>query len=245
MLRPWPVWNRVSANRRANAGPDMCGRFDQHTLPYRYAGYLHAIVQAKDDDPPPRYNVAPQTRAWVARATRGGRELRSLLWGLLPYWAENPAKAVKLINARGETVRTKPMFQKLIAARRCLIPVDGFYEWHPSAAGKMPYYVRLADDVPMLLAGLWDRWRQREGEVIESFTILTTAPNELLTNVHDRMPAIVDARDAGIWLETDDVATAVALLRPYPADQMRAYPVSRRVNAAQNDGPELIEPVPT
>jgi putative SOS response-associated peptidase YedK len=225
----------------------MCGRFDQHTLPYRYAGYLHAIVRAKDDDPPPRYNVAPQTRAWVARVSSSGHELLPLLWGLVPYWVEDPKKAIKPINARAETVGTRPMFRKLIVTRRCLIPVDGFYEWRASATGKLPHYIRLAKDVPMLLAGLWDRWQHGDEKAIESFIILTTPPNKLLTKLHDRMPAIVDAGDVATWLEApaNDVAAAVALLRPYPADQMRAYPVSRRVNVAQNEGPELIEPIPS
>lgn len=224
----------------------MCGRFDQHTLPYRYAGYLQAIVQARGDDPPPRYNVAPQTRAWVARASAGGRELLPLLWGLVPYWAEDPKKAVKPINARSESVRSRPMFRDLIKTHRCLVPVDGFYEWRASASGKMPHYIRLAGDAPMLLAGLWDRWQHRGAEPIESFTILTTASNELIVGLHDRMPAIVGAGDVATWLQAPatDAAAAVALLRPYPAEQMLAYPISRRVNAAQNDGPELIEPMP-
>jgi putative SOS response-associated peptidase YedK len=224
----------------------MCGRFDQHTLPYRYAGYLQAIVRARDDDPPPRYNVAPQTQAWVARASGSGRELAPLLWGLVAYWVKDPKKAVKPINARAETLGARPMFRELIATRRCLVPVDGFYEWQATPTGKVPHYIRLADDAPMLLAGLWDRWRHGDAQPIESFTILTTTPNELVAKLHDRMPVIIDAAHAATWLEAPagDVAAATALLRPYPAEQMRAYPVSLRVNAAQNDGPELIEPLP-
>jgi putative SOS response-associated peptidase YedK len=224
----------------------VCGRFDQHTLPYRYAGYLDAMLRATADDPAPRYNVAPRTLAWVARsAAHGGRELTPLLWGLLSFWAHDPTKAVRPINARSESLHSRPMFRTLIATRRCLVPVDGFYEWQATATGKMPHYVRLADDVPMLLAGLWDRWRHGDERSIESFTILTTTANELLVKLHDRMPVIIDAGDVATWLEgpADDAAAAVALLRPYRVKAMLAYPVSRRVNAAQNDGPELIEPV--
>jgi putative SOS response-associated peptidase YedK len=165
--------------------------------------------------------------------------------GSCGFWADDPAKAVRPINARSETVQTRPMFRQLIATRRCLVPVDGFYEWHATATGKMPHYVRLADDVPMLIAGLWDRWRHGDERSIESFTILTTTANELVAKVHDRMPVIVDAGDVATWLEdaADDTAAAVALLRPYPPKGMLAYPVSRRVNAAQNEGPDLIERV--
>jgi len=223
----------------------MCGRFDQHTLPYRYAGYLDALLKAGADDPPPRYNVAPRTRAWVARQTRdGGRELVALWWGLLPFWAEDPQKAVRPINARSEEVRSKPMFRKLISTRRCLIPVDGFYEWRTTVAGRLPHYVRLADDSPMLLAGLWDRWRHGKAAPIESFTILTARANEVVAPLHDRMPVIIAAADAPIWLERGEAEAVEAMLKPYPAERIAAHPVSRRVNAARNEGADLIAPLP-
>jgi hypothetical protein len=120
----------------------MCGRFDQHTLPYRYAGYVDAMVRTAQDEPPPRYNVAPQTRAWVARTTRDGqRVLTPLLWGLVSYWDEDAKKAVKPINARSESATTRPMFRKLMEIHRCVVPVDGFYEWRTTPAGKLPYYI--------------------------------------------------------------------------------------------------------
>ena len=226
----------------------MCGRFDQHTLPYRYAGYIDALLRAAPDEPSLRYNVAPQTRAWVARTTReGARELTPLLWGLVPWFAEDPKKAVKPINARYETVGSRPMFRELIARRRCVVPVDGFYEWQKTSGGRLPYYIRMADDAPMLLAGLWDRWRRDDAEPIESFTILTTPSNPMIAPLHDRMPAIVDRADLERWLDVkeQDAAAAAALLRPFPAERMRGYPVSRRVNSANNEGPELIERVDT
>jgi len=226
----------------------MCGRFDQHTLPYRYAGYIDALLRAAPDEPSLRYNVAPQTRAWVARTTReGARELTPLLWGLVPWFAEDPKKAVKPINARCETVGSRPMFRELIARRRCVVPVDGFYEWQKTSGGRLPYYIRMADDAPMLLAGLWDRWRRDDAEPIESFTILTTPSNPMIAPLHDRMPAIVDRADLERWLDVkeQDAAAAAALLRPFPAERMRGYPVSRRVNSANNEGPELIERVDT
>ncbi|HEX8013481.1 MAG TPA: SOS response-associated peptidase [Casimicrobiaceae bacterium] len=223
----------------------MCGRFDQHTLPYRYAGYIDAMLRTAPDEPAPRYNVAPQTRAWVARATReGGRELAPLTWGLVPWFADDPSKGARPINARYETVASRPMFRELIARRRCVVPVDGFYEWRKTPTGRFPHYIRLAEDAPMLLAGLWDRWRHGDAEPIESFTILTTPSNPLIAPLHDRMPAIIDRADLARWLDVKEreAAAATALLRPFPVEKLRGYPVSRRVNSANNEGSDLIEP---
>ena len=225
----------------------MCGRFDQHTLPYRYAGYVDALLTATPDDPSPRYNVAPQSRAWIARDKRdGGRELKPLLWGLVSYWADDPKSATRPINARSETAATRPMFRKLIETRRCVVPVDGFYEWQKTPAGRMPHYIRRVGDEPMLLAALWDRWQRGDVAPIESFTILTTPANALLQGLHDRMPAIIERADLAAWLDRGnrDVAAATRLLRPFPDEHLREYPVTRRVNSADNEGPDLIEPTP-
>jgi putative SOS response-associated peptidase YedK len=224
----------------------MCGRFDQHTLPYRYAGYIDAIVRAAPEEPPARYNVAPQTRAWVARTARdGSRELAPLLWGLVSYWDEDPKKAVKPINARSESATVRPMFRKLMEIHRCVVPVDGFYEWRKTPAGRFPYYIRPADEAPMLLAGLWDRWQRGDAGPIESFTILTTPANASIAPLHDRMPAIIGPEDLARWLDAraNDPAAAQALLKPYPMERLRAYPVTRRVNSADNEGADLIESV--
>jgi putative SOS response-associated peptidase YedK len=224
----------------------MCGRFDQHTLPYRYAGYIDALLRTTPNDPPQRYNVAPQTYAWVGRTTRdGARELVPLLWGLVPYWVQDPKKSARPINARSEDVATKPMFRNLIGTRRCVIPVDGFYEWQVTLSGKQPHYVRRADGAPMLLAGLWDRWRHGEMP-IESFTILTSDANTAVARLHDRMPAIIDAADLARWLDVrgTDAGTARAMLKPYRTDAIETYPVSRAVNTSTNEGPTLIEPEP-
>ncbi|HZI83055.1 MAG TPA: SOS response-associated peptidase [Casimicrobiaceae bacterium] len=224
----------------------MCGRFDQHTLSYRYAGYIDAMVRVAPEEPPPRYNVAPQSRVWVGRATRdGGRELTPLLWGLVSYWDDDPKKAVKPINARSESAASRPMFRKLMAIHRCVVPVDGFYEWRKTPAGRLPYYIRLADDAPMLLAGLWDRWRRGDADTIESFTILTTPANPSIATLHDRMPAIIDRADVARWLDRDeqDPAMVQGLLEPYPMERLRAHPVSRSVNSASSEGAELIAPV--
>jgi putative SOS response-associated peptidase YedK len=222
----------------------MCGRFDQHTLPYRYAGYVDALLRATPNDPPPRYNVAPQSYAWAARNTRdGARELLPLFWGLVPYWVEDPKKGVKPINARSETVATAPMFRKLIATRRCVIPVDGFYEWEVTPSGKQPHYVRMAGGSPMLLAGLWDRWQHGEAPALETFTILTTDANEAIASLHERMPVIIDKADLEQWLDrATSVEAARKLLKPYPASEIEAYRVGRAVSNAKNEGAALIEP---
>jgi len=222
----------------------MCGRFDQHTLPYRYAGYVEALLRSTPNDPPPRYNVAPQSYAWVARTRRDGtREMIPLLWGLVSYWADDPKKGAHPINARAESAASRPMFRQLMATRRCVIPVDGFYEWQVTPSGKQPHYIRLADGVPMLLAGLWDRWQRGDAPPIESFTILTTDANDKVAKLHDRMPAIIDAGDLARWLDRGTEAETVrAMLHPYRAEAIDAYPVNRAVNKADNEGPELIAP---
>lgn len=224
----------------------MCGRFDQHTLPYRYAGYIDALLKPAPEEPAARYNVAPQTRAWVARTTREGeRELTPLSWGLVSYWDDDPKTAVKPINARAESAATRPMFRKLMEIHRCVVPVDGFYEWRKTPAGKLPYYIRLAGDEPLLLAGLWDRWKRGAAPAIESFAVLTTPANPSIAALHDRMPAIIDRGDLDRWLDrrTKDPAALQELLKPYPMERLRAFPVSRRVNSADNEGKDLIEPV--
>jgi len=225
----------------------MCGRFDQHTLPYRYAGYVDALLRPAPEEAPPRYNVAPQSRAWIARTTREGeRELTPLLWGLVSYWDDDPRTAVKPINARAEGATKRPMFRKLMEIHRCVVPVDGFYEWRKTPAGKLPYYIRLARDEPLLLAGLWDRWKRGDAPAIESFAILTTPANPSIAALHDRMPAIIERGDLDTWLDrqTKDTAALQSLLKPCPMERLRGFPVSRRVNSADNEGADLIEPVP-
>jgi putative SOS response-associated peptidase YedK len=222
----------------------VCGRFDQHTLPYRYAGYIDAILRSTANDPPPRYNVAPQTYAWVARRARDGtREMTPLIWGLVSYWADDPKKGAHPINARVESAATRPMFRQLMATRRCVIPVDGFYEWQVTPSGKQPHYVRLADGAPMLLGGLWDRWQRGNAPPIESFTVLTTDANDKVARLHDRMPAIIDPADLDRWLDRGtDAAAAGEMLQPYRADAIDTHAVSKAVNTATNEGPSLIEP---
>lgn len=191
----------------------------------------------------PSYNIAPGTLQPVILGTREGAVLRPLSWGLVPYWSKDPKKGPRPINAQCETAAQKPMFRELVRRRRCLVPADWFYEWKATPSGKVPHVVRMASREPFLIAGLWDTWHYGRDDALATFTILTCAPNELTASLHERMPLIVAAEDAARWLDRDE-ADVADLLRPYPAEEMNAYPVGTRVNSADNDGPDLIEPAP-
>jgi putative SOS response-associated peptidase YedK len=220
----------------------MCGRF---TL--RQSAEEIAQAFQISDVPPlePRYNIAPtQPVATVLRtAENPDRQLRMLHWGLIPFWADDPKLGSKLINARAETVADKPAFRSAFRHRRCLIVADGFYEWQQQENGKQPFYLRLKDDRPFALAGLWEHWEEDGGEAIDSCTILTTDANELTSPIHSRMPVILDPKDYDMWLDSSvrKSESLQSLLRPYASEKMEAYPVSKTVNRPTNDRPECIE----
>ena len=189
-----------------------------------------------------RYNIAPSQMAPVVRIGQEGRELSLLRWGLVPSWSKDSRFAASTINARAETVADKPAFRDAFKARRCLVIADGFYEWRTEAGGvKQPILFSRKDAKLMAFAGLWERW-EKGTEVVESFTIIVTAANELISAVHDRMPVIIAPGYFDAWLDTDSHTTAnvMPLLRPYPADHMNAVPVSRKLNSVKNEGPELM-----
>jgi putative SOS response-associated peptidase YedK len=221
----------------------MCGRFSQAQI-----AELDREVFKLLSSPalPPRYNVAPTQEVAVVRqpGEPTERSLDLLRWGLIPHWAKDPTIGTRMINARAESVADKPAFRDSFRERRCLVPADGFYEWAKTKHGKQPYYVRVLGGGLFAFAGLWDRWRDPAGEVRETFTIITTEPNELLRPVHNRMPAILAPEDYDSWLapEPTDATDLTELLRPYPTEQMSYYPVSRYVNSPDNEGPECIRP---
>ena len=194
----------------------------------------------------PRYNVAPGQAVVAVRqdAARPARRLSLLRWGLIPAWAKEAAIGYKMINARSETAADKPAFREALRKRRCLIPADGFYEWKRAGMGskkaKLPYCFTLADDSVFAFAGLWERWRSPQGPPVESCTILTTAPNELVRDVHDRMPVILAPDAYDLWLDPgfSRVEELQPLLKPYPAAAMRRYRVSPRVNQVKYDDAE-------
>jgi putative SOS response-associated peptidase YedK len=222
----------------------MCGRFSQAQIAEldREVFKLLSIPAL-----PPRYNVAPTQEAAVIRETPAqGRELVPLRWGLIPSWAKDPAMGNRMINARAESVADKPAFKDAFRERRCLVPSEGFYEWRKAARGKQPYYVRVLAGRVFAFAGLWERWWDRAGgDEHETFTIITTEPNELLRPIHDRMPVILEPRDYDRWLDPEhpDPEELRGLLKPYPSEQMSYYPVSAYVNKPEHEGPECIAPL--
>ncbi|MFN7961933.1 MAG: SOS response-associated peptidase [Thermoanaerobaculia bacterium] len=194
----------------------------------------------------PRYNVAPTQEVAAVRRPKGaksGREMVLLRWGLVPRWAEDPSIGSRLINARAETAPEKPSFRSAFKRQRCLVLADGFYEWKKNPDGtKQPFYVRLKSGEPFAFAGLWEHW-DKEGEPVESCTLLTTEPNPLMAGIHDRMPVILDPACYELWLDpgVSDKDRLETLLAPYPADAMEARPVSRFVNSPANDSPRCVE----
>ncbi len=193
----------------------------------------------------PRYNIAPGQQVAVVRAgADGSRALGSLRWGLVPSWAKDPAIGNRLINARAETAADKPAFRAGLRGRRCLVVADGFYEWASGGTRKQPYLIAYADGRPFGLAGLWESWQGGGGETLESCTILTTAPNEVVAPLHDRMPVIVPAAAHGLWLDPRErrPEAVAGLLVPAPPEAMVARAVGLRVNNPANEGPGCIEP---
>jgi putative SOS response-associated peptidase YedK len=221
----------------------MCGRFVQYSDPEIYAAEfdLDVVCQAT-----PRYNVAPTQPVLAARRTEEGkRELVPLRWGLVPSWSKGPDSRYSMINARAETVKSKPAYRNAFKYRRCLIPAEGFYEWKAGKGGKTPFLIHRADSAPLAMAGLWERWRQDDGEGLESCTIIVTDANDLVRGSHDRMPVILGAEDYADWLDPDngDAGGLEAMLRPADPDLLAMHEVSRQVNSPKNDGPELLEAV--
>jgi putative SOS response-associated peptidase YedK len=194
----------------------------------------------------PRHNAAPTQLLPVYRVRlERGPELAALRWGLVPSWTRDPSLGAKCINARGDTVAGKPAFRAAFRRRRCLVPMKGFYEWKKSASGKVPHFIHLMNEEVFAVAGLHEWWPGKDGAgPIESFTIITTDANEMMRGLHDRMPVIIPRAAQEPWLDpgnerTDELRT---LLVPYPSDEMRAYPVSPRVNSPTNDDAELVKP---
>lgn len=218
----------------------MCGRY---TL-YHEACELDRLFEAAISEVVggPRFNIAPTQEVLIVRETLAGeREARRVRWGLLPYWVKEPqAFKVNLFNARAEGVADKPSFREPFKRRRCLIPASGFYEWQKSAGKKLPHFIHRHDGAPFAFAGLYDRWERGE-VVIESCTILTTQPNDLMATLHDRMPVILHPEDYRRWLEPQTHRDQLdSLLAPFPTELMAAYPVSPAVNSSRVEGPHLI-----
>lgn len=219
----------------------MCGRMIQMT-PLEVLRQIFGFAGAPNLRP--RYNLAPTQDAAVIRDAGRGREIAVLRWGLVPAWAKDTSGAAKLINARSETAADKPSFRSALRQRRCLVPVDGFYEWQAAGDGrrKQPFVIRRPDHAPFALAGLWERWQGPEG-ALETFAVLTTAANRTLSALHERMPVVLAPDDWAVWLDPAAPAPVVTgLLRPAPDDALVMRPVSQRVGGVANDDPSLMDP---
>ena len=196
---------------------------------------------------PPSWNAAPTDSLPVVRYDKkvGERSLDLLRWGLVPYWAKDLKVGFANINAKAEGIETKPAFREAFQRRRCLVPVDNFYEWAKTGTGKQPYAIALADRKPMALAGRWENWKSPEREWIRSFAIVTTTPNELCARLHNRMPVVLKPEAWPLWLgeEPADTSALKALLAPFPSDGMICWPVNARVGNVKNNDASLIEPI--
>jgi putative SOS response-associated peptidase YedK len=221
----------------------MCGRFTLTVDP----GQLQEAFPwaAISDDFNPRYNIAP-TQPIAVIPNDGQNRMDFFVWGLIPSWAKDPEIGNRLINARAETLAEKPAFRSAFKRRRCLILADGFYEWKSNSGNKIktPMYIQLISKLPFAFAGLWEIWNSRDGSEIRSCTIITTQPNQMMAEIHNRMPVILPDQHYQRWLSPEEkIAESLTdLLQPYPADQMIAYPVSRLVNSPNNDVPACILP---
>jgi putative SOS response-associated peptidase YedK len=222
----------------------MCGRFALFASGDEIAQRFHLPNTPLLDA---RYNIAPTQTVAAVRATDTGREFRFLRWGLIPSWSIDPKIGSKLTNARAETVASNPASRSAFKQRRCLIPASAFYEWQQGKGkSKQPYCIWLRDENLFSLAGLWECWQDPQKPIIESCSLLTTAANELMQPICDRMPVIIDRESEAIWLDSQaSIEELRSLLLPFASDRMEAFAVNPYVSNARNEGPRCMEPVKT
>lgn len=218
----------------------MCGRYASYTAPeamrrlFRYVGMPNF---------PPRYNIAPTQPIAIVRLANGERQFALVRWGFIPAWVKDPKTVSLMFNARGETAAEKPAYKNAMKRRRCLVPADGFFEWKRESEGKRPYWVHPRAGGPIAFAGLWEAWMGPNGEELETAAIITTAANDTLRPLHDRMPVVVPPDAFDMWLDPNaDPQMAASLIAPAPNNFFAAYEVSGAVNRAANDDPSLLTP---
>jgi len=223
----------------------MCGRFVLRIPLVRIIEAIAPLTPPLNVLFPPRYNIAPTQKVPVARLDKDDHPIISLVhWGLIPSWVKDALMGNRMINARAETAADKPAFRTALARRRCLVPADGFYEWKKTGSHKQPMFIHRRDDGLFCFAGLWERWHNPTGQDIDSMTILTTEPNALMREIHDRMPVILEPADYEAWLKRDTPAAQVqSMLKPIAADDFMADPVSSRVNSPAIDDPACVLPI--
>ncbi len=219
---------------------NVCGRFalatDKSVLEMLFSLDMQLACE-------PRYNITPSQKVIAVRNNpqSGNKQFVLLKWGLVPFWAEDLSIGAKMINARSETVVQKPSFREAFRKRRLVIPGSGFFEWKKEGSIKQPYYICRKDGLPLIMAGLWERWA-REEPVLETCTILTTESNDYLKPIHNRMPVLLSRSTYPLWLDEQvEMQELIGLMKPYPQEELLAYPVTQKVNSPANDNPELIE----
>jgi putative SOS response-associated peptidase YedK len=222
----------------------MCGRFTQQ----RPASELAEIFSAEPlvDDPGPRYNVAPTDEALVVVQREERRAITAYRWGLIPHWAESAKVGSRMFNARAETLTSSPAFRDALRRKRCLVPIESFYEWRREGSVRQPYAIARADGRPLVLAGLWSGWRDPATDTVRrTFTIVTSRPNRTMAEIHDRMPVVLDYTDWAAWLDPApaEPGRLLAMLEPRDEPDLVLRAVSRLVNDVRNDGPELVVPL--
>jgi putative SOS response-associated peptidase YedK len=227
----------------------MCGRITQKSNPNILGLKIATLVEpVYADNTPPRYNGAPGQEHWVIRQNpeTGVRTLDRLWWGLIPYWSKDESRARKPINAKAETIATLPTFRDAYKRRRCLLPIDNFFEWKAvrGASAKQPYAIAMRSGEPFALAAIWDSWkRPGTSERVRSFAVVTCAANELMGEIHDRMPVIIPPESYDHWLSTLDPDPR-GLLTAFPSAPLTMWPIATRVNKPANDDAEILRAIP-
>ncbi len=232
----------------------MCGRFvlvdwygveQRFDLPEADLRHISERYSEMGEAPYPRYNIAPTQEVLAVRSDGDANHAEMMRWGLVPSWAKDPKIGNRMINARSETLSERPSFRAAYKRRRCLIVADSFYEWKREGRSRTPIRIMLESEEPFAFAGLWETWKRPDDSWMLSCTIITTSANELVSEIHDRMPVILDPNVESVWLDPDidDTIALSELLVPYPSELMTAYEVSRIVNSAANDVPECIAPI--
>ena len=217
----------------------MCGRF----VFFAKGQFGYESLELPEPSSFERYNIAPTQDILAIRVAQetGNPEWVMLRWGLVPFWSKEPGGKRPLINARAEGIEAKPSFRNPVRHRRCILPASGFYEWRREGSGKQPFFVKPVAEEVFALAGIWDHWEGKQGEVIESVAIITTSANELMRPIHDRMPVILEEEDVAEWIApATKLEKALAMLKPCSSARMVVGPVSRLVNSARHDGPECV-----
>lgn len=223
----------------------MCGRFTLFAPYYEIVKRFDIETAFAEEDYVPSYNVAPSHQVVAVINDGVQNRLGHLRWGLVPPWAKDDKIGYKMINARAETVATKPSFRNAFRMKRCILPADSFYEWQRKDGNKVPMRIKLKNDGLFAIAGLWEGWRGTDGSMLYTCTAITTEPNELMKPIHDRMPVILKKEDEAAWLDpaNDDIHFLGNMLQPFDMEQMEAYIVSAEVNSPKNNNESLIVPV--